>query len=72
VVGAFETVMHGGLSFSLLLGAAVMPRLGPQGTYGLAGCLALVGGVLLLPLLRWLPEPSATGELEPAFNPVVR
>jgi len=74
VVGAFETVMHGGLSFALLLGAAVMPSLGPQGTYALAGRLALVGAVLSLPLLRWLPDraPAPARQLEPPFNPVVR
>ncbi len=73
VVGAFETVMHGGLSFALLLGAAVMPHLGPKGTYALAGALALVGAVLSLPLLRLLPdrEAIAAADLEPSFNPVV-
>jgi MFS family permease len=74
VVGAFETVMHGGLSFALLLGAVVMPHLGPKGTYGLAGVLALVGACLSMPLLRWLPGPASAAppELEPSFNPVVR
>lgn len=75
VMGGFETIMHGGLSLSLLLGAAVVPALGPKGAYGVAGGMALVGATLLLPLLRWLPEPvpaAGTGELEPSFNPVVR
>jgi MFS family permease len=74
VMGGFETIMHGGLSFSLLLGAAVVPALGPKGAYAVAGAMALVGAALLLPLLRWLPEPARrTGaQLEPSFNPVVR
>jgi MFS family permease len=75
VMGAFETIMHGGLSLALLLGAAAVPALGPQGTYALAGAMALVGATLLLPLLRRLPERNTVGgvaELEPSFNPVVR
>ena len=75
VVGGFETIMHGGLSFSLLLGAAIVPRVGPKGAYGVAGAMAVVGAALLLPLLRWLPErrPAAPdAELEPPFNAVVR
>jgi MFS family permease len=74
VVGAFETVMHGGISISLLLGAVVVPAVGPQGAYAVAGAAALVGATLLLPLLRWLPERRRVPEpeLEPSFNPVVR
>lgn len=74
VVGAFETVMHGGLSVSLVLGAVVVPAAGPQGAYAVAGAAALVGAALLLPLLRWLPERGlvAAPELESSFNHVVR
>jgi MFS family permease len=75
VMAAFETIMHGGLSFSLLLAAVVVPAVGPKGTYAVAGASALVGACLLLPLLRWLPEAgraSAAAELESSFNPVVR
>jgi MFS family permease len=74
VVGGFETVMHGGLSISLVLGALVVPAVGPQGAYAVAGAAALVGAGLLLPLLRWLPEAGSAGAtpLEPSFNPVVR
>jgi predicted MFS family arabinose efflux permease len=74
VVGAFETVMHGGISISLVLGAIVVPAVGPQGAYAFAGAAALVGASLLVPLLRWLPERKRVpdDELEPSFNPVVR
>jgi MFS family permease len=72
VVSAFETVMHTGLSFALVLGAAVEPSAGPRGTYGIAGAIALVGAAILLPLLRWLPEPAAEARVERAFNSVVR
>jgi MFS family permease len=74
VVGGFETVMHGGLSISLVLGAVVVPAVGPQGAYAVAGAAALAGAGLLLPLLRWLPERDAVPapRLESSFNRVVR
>jgi MFS family permease len=72
VVSGFETVMHGGLSFALLLGALALPALGPRGTYAAAGVLALAGSSLLLPLLRWLPGDASLARVEPSFNPVVR
>ncbi|MGZ4153837.1 MAG: MFS transporter [Actinomycetota bacterium] len=72
VVSGFETVMHGGLSFALLLGALVEPTVGPKGTYAAAGVLALAGSFVLLPLVRWLPGDAVAGRVEPSFNPVVR
>jgi MFS family permease len=73
-MAAFETVMHVGMTAALLLGAALVPILGPKGAYAVGGCTGLLGTVILLPLLRWLPDraPGAAVELEPSFNHVVR
>jgi MFS family permease len=72
VVSGFETVMHGGLSIAMLLGAAAVPAFGPKGTYAAAGVLAVVGSCILLPLLRLLPGEAAAVRVEPSFNRVVR
>ena len=70
VVSGFETVMHAGLSLALVLGGVIEPWLGPQGTYAAAGAIALVGSVIITPMLRWLPDRPA--RVERAFNTVVR
>ena len=56
VMGAWETLMHLALTVALLLGAVLVPILGPRGAYALGGITGVVGTVILVPLLRWLPE----------------
>ena len=56
VMGAWETMMHGGLVVSLMAGAVIVSAVGPKGAYAVGGITATIGTVLLLPLLRWLPE----------------
>ncbi len=63
VIGAWETMFHGGLLVALLAGAAIVPVVGAKGAYAIGGVTGLVGTLLLLPLLGWLPERG--GEAEP-------
>jgi MFS family permease len=59
VMGAWETLMHGGLVVALVLGAWVVAEVGPKGAYLFGGITGLVGAALLVPLLRWLPDRGA-------------
>jgi MFS family permease len=59
VLGAWEALNHGALVVSLALGGLIVPWLGPQGAYAFGGVTGLVGTLVLLPLLRWLPERAA-------------
>ena len=61
VMGAWEVFMHGALVIALLLGAVVVDALGAKGAYALGGVTGLVGTALLVPLMRWLPEPGDRG-----------
>lgn len=58
VMGAWEALFHVSLVGSLILGAVLVPIVGPKGAYALGGIAGFVGAVILLPLLRWLPEPG--------------
>jgi hypothetical protein len=58
-MGAWETLMHGSLVVALVAGAWIVSALGPRGAYAIGGVTGLVGAALLLPFLRWLPEPKA-------------
>jgi MFS family permease len=58
VMGAWETLMHGSLVVALVAGGWIVSALGPRGAYAIGGMTGLVGAVLLLPFLRWLPEPK--------------
>ena len=59
VMGAWETLMHAGLVGALVLGAWIVAEVGPKGAYFVGGVTGLIGAALLLPLLRWLPDPKA-------------
>jgi MFS family permease len=59
VMGAWEMGMHAGLVLALLLGGLLVPLIGPRGAYAFGAFTGLVGTLLLLPLLRWLPELQA-------------
>lgn len=59
VMGAWETLMHGSLVISLVVGAWVVSSLGPKGAYLVGGITGVLGAVLLVPLLRWLPDRRA-------------
>jgi MFS family permease len=59
VMGAWETLMHGSLVVALVAGGWIVSALGPKGAYAIGGVTGLVGAALLLPFLRWLPEPKA-------------
>jgi MFS family permease len=63
VMGAWETLMHGGLVVALILGAWIVGAFGPRGAYLFGGITGMVGASLLVPLLRWLPEPDAVQPL---------
>jgi MFS family permease len=56
VMGAWEAMFHAALTGALVLGAVVVPVLGPKGAYALGGVAGFIGAAMLLPLLRWLPE----------------
>ncbi len=65
VMGAWESIMHAALVVSFLLGGLLVPIVGGRGAYAVGGVTGVIGTLLLLPLLRWLPRPDAatTGEL---------
>jgi MFS family permease len=56
VMGAWEMGMHAGLVLALVLGGLLVPLVGARGAYAFGGLTGLIGTLLLLPLLRWLPE----------------
>lgn len=55
VMGAWETLMHGGLVVALIIGAWIVEAFGPKGAYLVGGITGMFGAILLVPLLRWLP-----------------
>jgi MFS family permease len=57
VMGAWEAMFHLALVGSMILGAVLVPLVGPKGAYVLGGVAGLIGAAILLPLLRWLPAP---------------
>jgi predicted MFS family arabinose efflux permease len=59
VMGAWETLMHASLVVALVAGGWIVSALGPRGAYAIGGVTGLVGAALLLPFLKWLPEPKA-------------
>jgi MFS family permease len=59
VMGSWETLMHGSLVVALVAGGWIVSALGPKGAYAIGGVTGLVGAALLLPFLKWLPEPKA-------------
>jgi len=71
VMGAWETFMHAALIVALVGGAVVVRVAGPRGAYAVGGVAGFASALVLLPLLRWLPEPSAdvgtVEELEPVL-----
>ena len=67
--GAWESIMHVALVASFLLGGLIVPIVGGRGAYAVGGINGVIGTLLLLPLLRWLPqrdEPSEQGGTDPA------
>jgi MFS family permease len=68
VMGAWEALFHAALTGALILGAVIVPILGPKGAYALGGVAGFIGAVMLLPLLRWLPE-RASSEAEGVATP---
>jgi hypothetical protein len=69
VMGAWEALFHAALTGALILGAVIVPIVGPKGAYALGGVAGFVGAVMLLPLLRWLPEPRPA-EVEATAIPI--
>jgi MFS family permease len=69
VMGAWEALFHAALTGALILGAVIVPIVGPKGAYALGGVAGFVGAVMLLPLLRWLPERAPT-QADPLATPV--
>jgi len=66
VMGAWETFMHAALVVSLVAGAWIVQAFGPKGAYAVGGVTGIAGAIILIPLLRWLPEPAAdVGTVEP-------
>jgi len=59
VMGAWEALFHAALTGALVLGAVIVPIVGPKGAYALGGIAGFVGAVMLVPLLRWLPDRRA-------------
>jgi len=47
----------------------IVPIVGPKGAYALGGVAGFVGAVMLLPLLRWLPE-RRPAEVEATAIPI--
>ena len=72
VMGAWEALFHASLTGALILGAVVVPLVGPKGAYALGGIAGFVGAAMLLPLLRWLPERGGAtdGDVGAALSPV--
>jgi MFS family permease len=66
VMSAWEASHHVALVIALVLGGFIVPALGPRGAYVVGGITAVIGTSTLLPLLRWLPDRSATREAGPA------
>jgi MFS family permease len=64
VMGAWDTLMHGGLVVALIVGGWIVEALGPKGAYLVGGITGTLGASLLVPLLRWLPRRSAAGAAE--------
>jgi MFS family permease len=58
VMGAWEMGMHAGLITALVIGGIIVPIVGPKGAYAFGGITGLIGAVILLPVLRWLPGPQ--------------
>lgn len=56
VMGAWEMGMHAGLITALVLGGIIVPIVGPKGAYAFGGITGLIGAVILLPVLKWLPR----------------
>lgn len=52
VLGASEGLWHATLAISYMAAAFVLPAVGPRGMYALLGASALLGAVVLLPLIR--------------------
>jgi MFS family permease len=61
VMGAWEALFHAALTAALILGAVLVPIVGPRGAYAFGGVAGFVGALILLPLVRWLPERPPTG-----------
>lgn len=55
VMGAWEMGMHAGLITALVIGGIIVPIVGPKGAYAFGGTTGLIGAVILLPVLKWLP-----------------
>ena len=67
VMGAWEAVNHVALVISFVIGGAVVPIVGPKGAYAFGGVTGIIGTVLLVPILRWLPgSRSAQERVAPA------
>lgn len=64
VMGAWETMFHAALALALVGGAAVVPLVGPQGAYAIGGITGVVGTLILVPFLRWLPDRGRSAEAE--------
>ena len=73
VVAASEAVVHLALAAGFVIGGPALEALGPRGMYAVGGLLGLLGGVVLLPVLRRerargpvavpaLGEPQGLGE----------
>ena len=62
VMGAWESIMHVALVVSFLLGGLLVPIVGGRGAYAVGGITGVIGTLLLLPLIRWLPDRSADPE----------
>jgi MFS family permease len=56
VMGAWESIMHVALVVSFLLGGLIVPIVGGRGAYAFGGITGVIGTLLLLPLVRWLPD----------------
>jgi MFS family permease len=62
VMGAWDAIMQGAVVLALLIGAAIVPIVGPRGTFAFAGLTGLIGAAMLSRLLRWLPAPGSVAE----------
>jgi len=72
VMGAWEMGMHLGLITALVVGGVVVPVIGPKGAYAFGGVTGMIGALLLLPILGWLPRrghaEAARAPLEPGVD----
>lgn len=70
VIGVWEAAHHAALVVALMAGGWLVSAVGPRPAYAIGGVAGLVGTALLLPLLRWLPEPAAdAGKVEELLVP---